>query len=342
MRIDLALAGYGVVGRAFVQLIGEKQEELRQAYGLDLRLIAVAGRGIRLHADDGLEPDKLLACGEGSEGLRRAADLKPGWRSEAPLAGDVLIEATPTDLETGEPGLSYFREAMKAGMDIVAISKGALVTAWAAIMEEARRANVRVRFSGATAAALPMLDLGLYSLAGCRIERIEGILNGTTNFLLSRMREEGGTYAEALAEARRRGIAETNPALDVSGRDSACKLLLLANRLLGAAASLADVRLQGIEGVTPADIRQAQADGGQLKLVASAYQDRDGRVWLEVGPRVLPAGHPLAGVHGTEKGVTFTTDSMGAVTVTGGASSPRGAAAAALKDILNLYRKDER
>ncbi len=111
-------------------------------------------------------------------------------------------------------------------MDIVAISKGALVTNWREINEAAKIANVRIRYSGATAAALPTLDIGQFSLAGCHIEKIEGILNGTTNYILSKMNEEDITFEEALKEAQSKGIAETNPILDVSGSDSACKLLL--------------------------------------------------------------------------------------------------------------------
>ena len=193
------------------------------------------------------------------------------------------------------------KQAIEKQMDIVAISKGALVTNWREINKAAKQANVRIRYSGATAAALPTLDIGQLSLAGCNIEKIEGILNGTTNYILTKMYEDDISFEEALQEAQNKGIAETNPILDVSGSDSACKLLLLTNSLMGVENALTDIHIKGIENVTIQQIRNAKEQNKWIKLIASAYKDKDGNVNLTVEPYEIDKEHPLAKVNGTEK-----------------------------------------
>ena len=216
--------------------------------------------------------------------------------------------------------------------------KGALVAAFRRLRTLAAERGLELRFSGATAAALPTLDVGLVSLAGATIEGIQGILNGTSNYILTKM-AEGLTYESALQEAQRWGIAEPDPSMDVGGWDSAAKLLLIANACLDADHGLDDVRVTGIDGLPPGFAGQAAAESRSVKLLATASPAKSGKGWrLEVRPSLLDATHPLFHVSGTEKGITFATDTMGPVTLTGGRSNPRGAAAALLKDLINIYR----
>ncbi|MDC2864339.1 homoserine dehydrogenase [Bacillus sp. BP-3] len=338
MQIKIILAGYGTVGKEFIKLIHEKASFIHKEFGIELLLVGIIGRDVKLYHPEGLCADTLLTQGEGSAALHRYIEQHPVHNEN--MLGHVFIESTPTNLQNGDPGKEYILEAIKKGMDIVAISKGALVTSFKEIDEAARFANVRIRYSGATAAALPTLDIGHFSLAGCKIDRIEGILNGTTNYILTKMHEDGTSYEEALQQAQQKGIAETNPLLDVSGMDSACKLLLLSNSLLNTEYTLEDIRIKGIDDLSKQDIQEAKQQGKQIKLLARANTDDNGKVRLEVQPYEVDSNHSLAGVIGTEKGITFYTDTMGAVSTIGGASNPRGAAAAALKDVLNLYRKD--
>ncbi|MDM5188885.1 homoserine dehydrogenase [Bacillus sp. DX4.1] len=340
MRIKVILSGYGTVGKEFVRLVHEKGIYIKEVYGIDLVITGIIGRTVRIYNENGLHIDELLMYGTGSHALVKYIESYPMDRGEDYLTGDVLIESTPTNIQHGEPGKRYIETAIQNHMDVVAISKGALVTTWKEIKEAAKLANVRIRYSGATAAALPTLDIGQFSLAGCQIEKIEGVLNGTTNYILTKMYKEDLTFQQALQQAQRKGIAETNPSLDVSGMDSACKLLLLANSLFGVEYSLDQITVKGIESITKHDIQTAKEKGKSLKLMAKAYKDTSGNIQLEVSPCEIDNNHPLASVTGTEKGVTFQTDTMGNVTSIGGASNPRGAAAAALKDVINLYRKD--
>ncbi|HDR7795712.1 TPA: homoserine dehydrogenase [Bacillus luti] len=340
MKVRVVLSGYGTVGREFIKLLNEKCLYINETYGIQLIVSGVLGRNIAIHNEDGLSTKHLLMHGEGTAAIEKYLEDHPKERATNSISGTVLVESTVTNLKDGNPGKQYMKQAIDKHMDIVAISKGALVTSWKEINEAAKIANVRIRYSGATAAALPTLDIGKFSLAGCDIEKIEGILNGTTNYILTKMYEEDITFEEALQEAKNKGIAETNPALDVSGSDSACKLLLLTNSLMGLDNTLTNVHIKGIENVTIQQIRNAKEQNKYMKLIASAHKDEKGKVSLNVEPFAIEKNHPLAKVNGTEKGITFFTDTMGQITTIGGASNPRGAAAAALKDVINLYRKD--
>ncbi len=308
--VPLVLTGFGHVGRAFFSLLREKAEDLERRYGLAFDILAVA------------RADGCFCSGESS---RRPADL-PGRRPldlgesvvasghEAPdliaqqARGGCLVECTPSNLETGEPGLSYISAALQAGWHAVAASKGALVVGLPALKALAGENGVFLKFSGATAAALPTLDVGMFSLAGARIEGIQGILNGTTNYILTRM-GEGLDYDEALTEAQDKGIAEPDPAHDVGGWDTACKILLITNACLETEYILKDVHVAGIVGLDADFVRSARGEGRSVKLLATAAPGRQGGKWsLDVRPSLIDATHPLVHVNGTEKGITFLTD----------------------------------
>ncbi len=249
-------------------------------------------------------------------------------------AADVLVEATPTNLVDGEPARSHIVAALAKGMDVITANKGPLVLFYRELQDRARATGGRIFMSAATAAALPTLDVGKLCTAGARIRAVEGILNGTTNYILTRMGQEGIAYDTALKAAQELGIAETDPTLDVEGLDTRNKIILIANQLFDQGLGIGDVRTTGITGVSRETMEKARADGRVIKLIGSARW-QDDRLNVRVAPEALPTDHPLAGVHFSEKGISFETDSMGRITVTGGHSSPTGAAAALLKDLIH-------
>jgi homoserine dehydrogenase len=151
------------------------------------------------------------------------------------------------------------------------------------------------------------------------------------------MTEEGCPYSEALAEAQRMGIAEPDPSLDVEGRDTANKILLIANEVFQGGLTLKDIPVEGITKITPENINKAKQEGKIIKLIGKV-EKKDGRVMASVAPLAIPLDHPLASVRGSEKAISYLTDTMDRVTVSGGKSNPLGAAAAILKDIIRIYK----
>lgn len=341
----LLLVGFGPVGRAFATLLAERRGALR-LQGIDPVITAIAtGHGTWLPDAEHLarEPDAAARVAREVESGARLRDREAvvpevdGLAAIARGVADVLLEATSPDLESGQPAAAHIRSALEHGMDVVAASKGGLVARGPELRSAAARAGRQIRYGAATGAALPALDVLEFGLAGTEVQRIEGILNGTSNAILTAMRRDGVAFDAALRDAQERGIAEADPSRDVDGWDTAAKLVLLAGAAWGEAPALRDVEREGIAGITRESIARATAAGETLRLVGTAWRER-GTVRIRVAPQALPATHPLAGVDGAEKAVSYETSTLGRITVAGGASSPRGAAAAMLRDLLNLGR----
>jgi homoserine dehydrogenase len=337
-KINIILLGFGRVGEAFVRLVQEKQDYCRSRYDLHIRI------GVVLNSRGGL----ILAPDEDCRGslsdLVPISKLEklPRWRAglhfEEALEFqelDVLVDCTPSNIQDGEPALGYTNRALERKLHVVTANKGPLVVDFSGIRNKAKKNRVSLGMSGATAAALPTLDIALHSLAGAEISRIEGILNGTTNFMLTRM-NDGMEYSVALKEAQDKGIAEPNPSQDVEGWDTAAKILIITNVIFGTAFTQKDIHVEGITNIHPEFLEEAKEKGNVIKLIGRCVQDENTRI-LETRLSLIDPSHPLFGVDGAKKGISFFTDTMDSVTVTGGKSDPRGAAAALLKDIINIY-----
>jgi homoserine dehydrogenase len=338
--IRVIVCGFGNVGRAFVRLVGDKQEDLKNRYGIVPAIQAIVDIGGAAVADTtGLPLDRLRDFTENGRAIESMPSFgRPGVAGVDVLQSipaDVLVEATPTNLVDGEPARSHINAAFNKGLDVITANKGPVVLFYKDLQDRMRSSGGRLFMSAATAAALPTLDVGKLCTAGAQIRAIEGILNGTTNYILTRMGREGCDYHTALKAAQDLGIAETDPTLDVEGLDTRNKIILIANQLFDQCLGIADVDCVGITGVRPEDMEKARADGRVIKLIGSARWE-DNRLCVKVAPEALDKSHPLAGVHLSEKGISFDTDSMGRITVTGGHSSPTGAAAALLKDLIHL------
>jgi homoserine dehydrogenase len=337
--INIILLGYGRVGKAFARLIQEKQNFCLDRYNLLVHIAVVLRRngGLFLYPDkEGMGSLSDLVSRENLEEL-------PYWRVGMDFGEvlecqdlDVLVDCTPSNIKDGEPAIGYVHQALARGWHVVTANKGPLVVDFDGVRKRAAKNHVSLGMSGATAAALPTLDIALHSLAGTDIHRIEGILNGTTNYMLTRMRA-GMEFSDALTEAKQKGIAEPDPSQDVEGWDTAAKILIITNAIFGTGYALKDIQVEGITNIPTELQEKARTTGNVLKLLGRCVQN--GKMHkLETRLSVIEPSHPLYGVDGAQKGITFFTDTMDSVTVTGGKSDPRGAAAALLKDIINIYR----
>ncbi|TSB48437.1 homoserine dehydrogenase [Alkalicoccobacillus porphyridii] len=330
----LYISGYGTVSRALIELLLKNKDR----YPLTLQVVGIIGREGLLEDQAGLDLEKLLQAGSGSSGIRAYAEQEGiNLQSAYTFKGDALIEATPTNMNDGDPAYSYIKQALQDGLDVVTISKGALVHHFHELSELTLSKQSVLKYSGAVAAALPTLDVGQYCLAGSTITGFEAVLNGTSNYILTEMMDDQ-TYREALQQAQNKGIAESDPSLDVCGVDSANKLVILANSLFIGAWSYSDVEVVGIETLKEEEVTTAKQRNQTIRLVAKAEQ-LENRLSLSVKPELLEKDHLLSIVKGTNKGIVFRTEEMGDLFVSGGASSPTGAAAAAIKDLLNIRRK---
>ena len=334
------MMGFGNVGRAVSELVLQRGEAVAREHGVTVSFVLVADRSGAAMDPHGLDLQRLLDVKARSGGVAAyPGGGRPGLGGVAAIeavAADLLLEASPTSVRSGEPGLSHIRAALNAGMHVVSANKGPLVVAYHELMDLARQRGVRFLNAATAGAPLPALEIARSVLHGAVVESIEAIPNGTTNYILSLM-EEGRSLEDGIAAAQDAGIAETDPSLDVDGWDSAAKIIILATAAMGAKARLDDVSVEGIGGVTTTDLVELRRQGLALKLLASARRGPRG-VELAVAPTPLPLDHPLARLRNTGMGILFHTDLLGDLFVSVENDSPYATAQSMLRDVVNLSR----
>lgn len=318
--LRVALLGHGPVARAFLEIVEESRHRLADRPGVDLIVAGIRASSREVLLDAVRVPPR--------------DEWSPAGPVDAFLAGsgaDVAVQAIPSGEDLVDVAVAQVVAAFGAGMDVATATKSHLVRRWSTLDAAAQATGRRMRISGATGAALPAADVARQSLRAFPCERIRGSLNGTSSFVLDRL-ARGASLPDAIAAARAAGIAEANVASDLDGSDAASKLVLLANLLWGRGLSIDAVERQPIDDGVTERIASATHRGTRLRAVAVAEQDGRASVRLEE----LDESDPLYPIRGPEKAVAFDCGSIGQIVVSGGRASPRGAAHALLKDVLNL------
>ena len=331
MRI--ILIGCGVVGQSFARVLMRRQAELMKNYGFHPKVVAIADKGGAAVNPRGLDLEKMLSLkvekgtvavsGEDGHPGMSALDVIESVEAEA------MVEVTPTNVKDGEPGLSHIKTAFKTGKHVVTTNKGPLALALPALTELADYNKVYLRFSGTVGAGTPVLDLAKKCLLGDRILSIRGILNGTTNYILTEMDEKHITFQQALENAQKLGYAEADPSMDVDGMDAACKLVIMANWIMDKKVTLRDVNIQGIRKVTPQALEEAAGRGRTIKLIGSINDN------LKVTPTEISRHDPLC-VRGVLNAVTFVSQFAGEETIIGRGAGGMETASAILRDLLGI------
>jgi len=336
----LLMIGFGAVAQGLAELLIDKRDELAATYGFEWTVVGIADmlKGSAYHPD-GIKLGQALAMAGRGESLSTCPEGGCDWdapRMIAEAEADVMLEATYTDITTAQPATDHIRCALKRGMHVATTNKGPLALHAAELGALAAEHGVRLLYEGTVLAGTPLLNLIRETLAGSRITEMQGILNGTTNYILTEM-EAGLDYASALARAQELGYAEAIPDADVKGLDALAKVTILANTVLGASLRPSDCSCEGITGITPAQIATAGEQGRRFKLIGRVWLE-DGTVRAEVGPRLVEITHPLAGVAGATNAVTIHTDTLGEVTIQGPGAGRTATGFALLNDLLYLRR----
>jgi homoserine dehydrogenase len=345
MEHKIGLIGCGTVGQGLLQILHEKKEHLRDAFGFEARVVAIADKlkGTLL-VPEGLDIPAVLALLAAGKGLAEYPKATPGQAEPLdPLDmiertdADIIAEMTYTDIKTGEPATSYIKKALRAGKSVVTSNKGPAALHYREIQDLARKNGLQFRIEGTVMSGTPVFHLAEVGLAGNAVREVKGILNGTTNFILTKMEAEGMDYAPALALAQKLGYAEADPTADVEGFDALAKVVILSNVLLGGSLKTADVPCKGISSITKADVEAAKAQGFRYKLIGQAKLE-NGAVTASVSPQKLPLSDPLAGVMGAQNALSLETDLMGKITIQGAGAGKLETGFAILSDILAVHR----
>jgi len=335
----IGLIGCGTVGSGLLELLEKRADYIAGKYGVSFRLLFTtdAAKGTAF-SKDGLNPRALLEILEKGGSIDASPKNTPNDLASLleEAKPDIICEAAPTNYKTGEPGMGIITATLARGVNVVTCSKGALALDMAGLKGLAASKGVSLRFESSVMSGTPLISLVRGPMAGCEISKAEGILNGTTNFILTKM-ESGMDYSEALAEATRLGYAEADPTGDVEGFDAAVKVCILSAEFFGTPMRLEDVRRTGITGVTSEDIKRAAAGGGRIKLIAGVKKEGDS-VTGYVSPETVGLDNPLASAPGATNAINITTDNLGVVTITGPGAGKMETAQGLLSDMLNVAR----
>jgi len=320
--MKIVILGLGAVGKGILETIAEKK--------LGLIVTGVADSKSACIKEDGIDIRTVLTtkketgiCGDPS---LTADDVI------ATASYDLLVEVTPTDANSGEPAYGYIKRALGRGAHVVTSNKGPVALYFNELQSLAQDKGVQIRYEATVAGAIPILHAMQHDLLGNTITALYGVLNGTCNYILTRMAEEGLSYKQALAEARELGYAEADPTYDVKGIDAGIKLVILANTVFGKNISLDDVEITGIDLLTDDALRLAEHQECTIRLIGEIVPQKN---LFRISPRIIPKNHPLV-VKGSLNAITISTDMAGELTFIGKGAGSIETASAILGDILYI------
>jgi homoserine dehydrogenase len=329
MRI--ILCGFGVVGQSFAKLLESRSEDLYARYGLKPRIVGVFDRNGSAIDASGLDINRLIDVKKKSNSVKEYSETKndtSGIEMINDLEAEVLIETTQSNYKDAEPGMAHIVNAMKCGMHVISVNKGPLALAFPSLMELADYNHVLFRFSGTVGGGTPILDFAKNSLRGERIVSFDGILNGTTNYILTNM-ADGMSFNDALNDAKQKGYVEADESLDLDGLDAAAKLVILANWIMGMKVTMPDIKRIGIREIASSDIKRATEKNCAIKLIANCNKE------LKVEPKEIAIDDPLC-VSGTLNAISFTSEHSGTQTIIGRGAGGIETASSILRDLIDI------
>jgi homoserine dehydrogenase len=295
-------------------------------------VVACADHGGIITCDQGLDLDMLLSVKK-----KKRSVVQYGPKVDKSEIIDVIenmdaetvIELTPTNIIDGEPGKSHIITAMKSGKNVITVNKGPLALEFPSLMELAEYNRIAFKFSGTVGGGTPILEFAKRCLKGDRILSFEGILNGTTNYILSKM-YEGLNFSEALKDASEKGYAEKDPTLDIDGYDAVAKLVIASNFVMNMKSTMNDVERMGVRGVERTQVMTERKNGNAIKLIASC----DGKN-LVVRPKPVSTKDPIC-VDGILNAITFTCQHSGQQTIIGKGAGGMETASSILRDLIDI------
>jgi homoserine dehydrogenase len=332
--LRIVLVGFGNIGTSLARLLIKERDWLIKTYGFEPQVTAIIDSRGLCRDHNGLDLEMALKTKEKygtvqkypRKGEGRSTDSRVIAEEEA----EALVETTPSNFKNGEPGMSNIKEGLASGKHVVTVNKGPLALAMPALLEMAAHKKLQLRFSGTVGGGTPFLSFASKCLPGERILGVHGILNGTTNYILTRMEDESIGYRKALAEAQKKGYAERDPTNDVEGFDTAAKIVIIANWVMKQRIRLGDLEITGISKVTPQRLERASHSGARLKLIGRLTESE-----ASVRPEEVAHNDPIC-VPDTLNALTFSTEHAGDISLIGHGAGGERTASAIIRDLVDI------
>lgn len=319
--IKVAILGFGTVGEGVYRILQEKREEIKKNTGFTVDVVSIL---VKDKAKD-RKPIRGAQLTDDIQEILNNPEI------------DVVFEAIVGE----EPAYTYLSDAIEKGCHIITANKKMFAKHGPALLKHAEFRNVQVGFEATTAGGVPIIRTVSNLLAGDRVKRIQGILNGTSNFILTKMRDEGSSFKKALADAQQNGYAEADPTDDVSGADAFRKLMILSSLAYGSQPDWEDVPVVGIDHLESIDIIDASKGDLRYRHVADIWKDEKGKLQATVGPVLIGADHPLFGIDGVDNAVIVNTEYLGPLTLIGPGAGMYPTGSAMIADLLHIIRQHE-
>ncbi len=346
MEIRIEIIGFGTVGMGFLEILNRKADILKEKHGFVPKIVAISDK-IKGSLIDykGLDIQKLIKI------LKEGGNLKDYGKGFytfeeknsidiiEEIDSDILIEMTYTNINTGEPATTHIKKAFEKGKHIVTSNKGPIALFYKDLKKMADERNLLMGIEGTVLSGTPVFNLVEETFPPNSIKRIKGILNGTTNYILTKMETEGMSYESALKKAQDLGYAEADPTADVEGFDALAKVLILSNVIMGGDLKKEDIKREGITKISSEDIKEAAKNGFRYKLIGSVERDENDKIIASVKPLKIPFSDPLSGVSGAINALTFETDLLGEVTIQGPGAGKLETGFSIMIDVLRIFKK---
>ena len=337
MHYKLALLGFGNVGRALMKLLEEKREQLQNQYDLTFTITGIAtgrhGRMVKAQGSDLATCLHVLRTGRSLD-LLSDVPLSDSFDFIHKCRADVLFENSPVNPQDGQPAVDHCRSALDAGMHVATANKGTVVFAYRELVEIAQTKGRKFYHEATVMDGAPIFSLFRATLPASQLQAFKGVLNSTTNLILTRM-ENGESFTDAVRYAQKVGLAETDPSADVDGWDAAIKVAALVTVLMEVPCTPQQVPREGIRDITFQMIANAKSNGQRYKLVCSAVR-KDQEVQTRVSPELVPIGSPMYSIEGSTSMIEFQTDVLGNVSVVQSNPGPATTAYGLLADFVNI------
>jgi homoserine dehydrogenase len=340
MDLRFAFVGFGNVARAFARILDERRAQLAEQYGITWRTTSIAtahhGSATSFEDIDLIEAAECIERGGTLSELHGASTIESAFNTLEGWDADVLFETTPLNPDDGEPAITIIRRALERSINVVTANKGPVAFAYRELEALARERKVSFRFEGAVMDGAPVFNLVERCLPATKVTGFSGVLNSTTNLILTGM-QAGRSFASCLAEAKRLGITEANADYDIDGWDAAVKAVALANVLMKSNLRPKDVERRGIGDITEADVAEAAKSGCVIKVVSRAIVTERG-LKLSAMPEIVPLASPLGSARGTSNVLMIDTDLMGEIAVFEHEPGVKQTAYALLSDLISAHQ----
>lgn len=319
--IKVAILGFGTVGEGVYRILQEKREEIKKSTGFTVDVVSI------------LVKDKAKRRSP-IQSARFTDDIHEILNNPEI---DVVFEAIVGE----EPAYTYLSDAIEKGCHIITANKKMFAKHGPALLKHAEFRNVQVGFEATTAGGVPIIRTVSNLLPGDRIKRIQGILNGTSNFILTKMRDEGSSFKSSLLHAQQNGYAEADPSDDVNGTDAFRKLMILSSLAFGQQPDWEDVPVVGIDHLESIDIIEASKGDLRYRHVADIWKDEKGKLQATVGPVLIGGDHPLFSIDGVDNAIIVNTEYLGQLTLVGPGAGMYPTGSAMVADLLHIIRQHE-